>query len=42
MEQQELDHVFVLTDPEAGTLQCQYCKKEQPLENVKLSATIQL
>ena len=33
---------FVLTDPEAGTLQCQYCKKEQPLENVKLSATIQL
>ena len=33
---------FVLTDAEAGTLQCQYCKKEQPLENVKLTSKISI
>lgn len=26
--EQELDHVFLLTDPEAGTYRCMYCEQE--------------
>ena len=26
--EQELDHVFVLTDPEKGVYRCMYCEQE--------------